>query len=142
MSVLVDTSFLVALSNRNDRLHAACYAVAQATHERLIVPVTVLPEVAYLLDSRLGHAVMRQFVREIQSPAWTIEAPTQFDLARSAELLDQYSDARLDFVDATLIAIAERLRIRRVLTLDQRHFRLVRPRHYDAFELLPDRSSG
>lgn len=49
----------------------------------------------------------------------------------------QYADAKLDFVDAIIAAIAERLNITRILTLDQRDFRLIRPRHCEAFEILP-----
>lgn len=59
------------------------------------------------------------------------------DYRRAAEVMLQYEDADLDFVDALIVALAERLNITRLLTLDQRDFRLVRPRHCSAFELLP-----
>jgi uncharacterized protein len=52
-------------------------------------------------------------------------------------VLTQYQDAELDFVDASIIAIAERMSITHVLTLDRRDFSIVRPRHCDYFELLP-----
>ncbi|MFN4862237.1 MAG: VapC toxin family PIN domain ribonuclease, partial [Pseudanabaena sp.] len=45
--------------------------------------------------------------------------------------------SQLDFVDAVIVAIAERLRITRVLTLDRRDFSIMRPRHCDYFEILP-----
>lgn len=137
MIVLVDTSFLFALANSNDLSHAACTNVARTLQARQIIPLTVLPEIAYLLDDRLGHHVMRQFVWQITQPSWTLEPPNSDDLIRAGELLDQYKDARLDFVDATLIAIAERLNIQHLLTLDQRHFRAIRPQHCDSFALLP-----
>lgn len=140
MAVIVDTSFIIALLNPGDAWHRACLRVASELKTSLIVPITVLPEVAYLTESRLGHAVMRRAMAEFLRPEWTLEAPDLGDLERANELLEQYGDAKLDFVDATLIAIAERLRIRRVLTLDQRHFRMIRPRHCPAFDLLPDRS--
>jgi predicted nucleic acid-binding protein len=54
-----------------------------------------------------------------------------------SEILDQYADARIDFGDATIVALAERLGITRILTTDQRHFRLFRPRHCTALEILP-----
>ncbi|MFN8488460.1 MAG: PIN domain-containing protein [Caldilineaceae bacterium] len=139
MAALVDTSFLFALSNRNDQSHIACANVARTLRTRLIVPLTVLPEVAYLLDTRLGHTVMQQFVSQMAAPGWTLEAVDQSDLKRAAAILQAYQDMRLDFVDATLIAIAERLNIQQILTLDQRHFRIVRPTHCSAFELLPER---
>ena len=107
------------------------------TTDHLIIPVTVLPEVAYLLDSQLGHHVMQQFVANVAQPNWTIMNVEQADLQRAAAVLQQYHDLRLDFVDATLVAIAERLGLKRILTLDLRHFTAIRPAHCTAFELLP-----
>ncbi|MCL4870931.1 MAG: PIN domain-containing protein [Anaerolineae bacterium] len=137
MNQIIDTSFLFALTNRNDKNHLPCLAVAQRVKGRLIIPVTVLPEIAYLLDVRLGHQVMRQFVAQITQPTWTLESVQSRDLSRAAALLEQYADARLDFVDATLVAIAERLNVNRLLSLDQRHYRIIRPIHCSAFEILP-----
>ncbi|MFI7627711.1 hypothetical protein [Microbispora rosea] len=54
-----------------------------------------------------------------------------------AELVERYVDLPLGLVDAAVIAIAERLGLREVATVDQRHFRIVRPRHVEAFTLLP-----
>ena len=137
MTALVDTSFLFALTNRNDASHSACAAVAQSMRFQPVVPVTVLPEIAYLLDARLGHHIMQQFVEQITQPAWTLESPTTVDVQRAAALLQKYHDNRLDFVNATIIAIAERLNIKRVLTLDKRHFQVVNPQHCNSFEILP-----
>jgi hypothetical protein len=54
-----------------------------------------------------------------------------------AALLDQYADLDLDFADACIVALAERLNVRRLLTLDRRHFAAVRPQHCPGFEVLP-----
>ena len=40
-------------------------------------------------------------------------------------------------VDASLVAIAERMEITTIATLDKRHFTVVRPAHCSAFELIP-----
>ncbi len=135
--VLVDTNFLVAIANGHDRYHADCLALASVIKTGFIVPVTVLPEAAYLIHDRLGHHVMQEFVRQMIGPSWSIESLKDVDLSRALEVLEKYQDNNLDFVDATLVAIAERLNIQRVLTLDQRHFRVIRPAHCAAFELLP-----
>jgi predicted nucleic acid-binding protein len=137
MPTLVDTSFIFALANQNDRSHAACADLARSISGGLVVPVTVLPEVMYLATERLGHHIMRQLVRQLTSRAWTLENLSQEDLARASAVLDRYADSSLDFVDATIVAIAERLWIRRILTLDRRHFLMIRPRHCAAFEILP-----
>ena len=59
------------------------------------------------------------------------------DLVRVHEILEQYADNQLDFTDAAIIAIAERLTITRVYTLDRRDFSIIRPSHCDYFELFP-----
>jgi predicted nucleic acid-binding protein len=50
---------------------------------------------------------------------------TTEDLVRVHQLLEQYADNQLDFTDAAIIAIAERLNITRVYTLDRRDFSII-----------------
>lgn len=64
---------------------------------------------------------------------------TAADYARMAELVKQYDDLRLGTTDASVIALAERLGVTEVATLDRRHFTAVRPKHVDALTLLPER---
>ncbi|MEN3539381.1 PIN domain-containing protein [Microbispora sp. ZYX-F-249] len=59
------------------------------------------------------------------------------DVDRAARLVEGYAGLRLGFVDASVIALAERMRIDRVATIDRRHFTVVRPRHVLALTLLP-----
>jgi predicted nucleic acid-binding protein len=66
-----------------------------------------------------------------------VEELTIRDLRRTLELLVRYTEARIGFVDASVVATAERLRISRILTTDRRDFSLIRPRHCKSFELLP-----
>lgn len=80
---------------------------------------------------------MRRFIRQLERSPLRFEQLRKSDLSRIREILKQYADARLDFVDASIVALAERLRIRRILTVDQREFRIIRPRHCDCSELLP-----
>jgi len=56
---------------------------------------------------------------------------------RAAELVAAYRDLPLGTVDAAVVAAAERLEVTRIATLDHRHFSVVRPRHVEAFELVP-----
>lgn len=80
---------------------------------------------------------MRRFVSSMTPDAVQVESLTTEDLVRVHEILEQYADSQLDFTDAAIIAIAERLTITRVYTLDRRDFSIIRPRHWDYFELLP-----
>lgn len=138
---LLDSSFLFALINQKDVNHAACVAVARDNTLQKHLLVTVIPETCYLLHRWLGHAIMRAFIQNLQDPIWQIEQVQPQDWARVDELLNQYADARLDLVDATLVAAAERLNIETLLTLDQRDFHLIRPKHVDYFSILPEQIS-
>ena len=125
MTALLDTSFLFALTDQSDRNHHRVLAVAQRANEPLVLPVVVLPEVCYLIASRLGHQAMRRFVSSITSDTVQVEPVTTEDLVRVHQLLEQYADNQLDFTDAAIIAIAERLNITRVYTLDRRDFSII-----------------
>ena len=104
----------------------------------MIVPITVLTEVDYLLTQRArpacrGSAVWIASLAgdcHLESVSWT-------DLPRIVELMRQYADSNIGFVDASIVAVAERLDIRKVLTLDRRHFGPIRPRHCPALDILP-----
>ena len=138
MTAILDTSFLFALTDKSDRNHQRVLKVAQNVNERLILPIAVLPEICYLISSRLGHTAMRKFVTSMTPETVQIESVTTEDLIRIQQVLDRYADNQLDFTDAAIVAIAERLSITRIYTLDRRDFSVIRPKHCDYFELIPE----
>ena len=77
------------------------------------------------------------FLRGLYASRFRLIALNETDLMRVAEILEEYLDSRIDFVDATVMAIAERFDSATILTLDQRDFRLFRPRHCTNFEIFP-----
>ncbi|NEP18004.1 MAG: PIN domain-containing protein [Leptolyngbya sp. SIO4C1] len=137
MTAILDTSFLFALTDQSDRNHKRVSTFAQTINEDLILPTVVLPEICYLIASRLGHQPMRRFVSSITKTIVQVEPTTVEDIARVYEILTQYADNQLDFTDAAIVTIAERLAIHRICTLDRRDFSIFRPSHCDYFELLP-----
>ena len=133
---VADTGFVVALLNQIDSHHQAA-ATLYLQHASILLPQTVLAEVAYLLGREAGIRPVAAFLRGLPASRFQLIALAPPDLTRIAEILEQYMDSRIDFVDASVMAIAERYNCKIVLTLDQRDFRLFRPRHCDAFELFP-----
>ena len=102
-----------------------------------IVPDVVLTEGAHLIRKRVGqHAVIR-FLTGTDRWGFQFEPVTALDLKRSGQIMEQYRDADLDFVDCCIMAISERLNITTVYTLDRRDFTIVRPTHCEYFDLLP-----
>lgn len=135
-SIIADTGFVVALTNRSDQRHEDVLPVyLQYLH--ILLPQLVLVEVAYLIGRDAGIPTVVQFLKGLSASRFTPIAATDDDIARAASLIEQYADSKVDFVDASVMAIAERLNIKTILTIDQRDFRMVRPSHCDSFTLLP-----
>jgi predicted nucleic acid-binding protein len=97
----------------------------------------VITEVTYLLATRLGFDAEARFLADLASGALTPVAVEPADWERIAELVVRYHDLPLGTVDASVVAIAERLGLSLIATLDRRHFGVVRPRHLEAFTLVP-----
>ena len=70
-------------------------------------------------------------MRAIADGEFTIEPLDDEDLPRIADIMHAYRDLPLGFVDASVVAIAERLEAREILTTDRKHFGVVRPRHVE-----------
>jgi predicted nucleic acid-binding protein len=124
-----------AAADADDADHAESLAALAYPALRLVVPALVLAEATYFVGTRLGASAEAAFLRGLH--AIDLEAPDSADIIRMAELVEHYADLRLGGTDASVIALAERLDAPTVVTLDRRHFAAVRPRHRDAFELLP-----
>jgi predicted nucleic acid-binding protein len=137
VAILVDTSGLYAVADADDAAHASVRAFLARNHEALIVPVTVLPEIDYLVATRLGVEAELAVLESVNKGELRLEPLTPADLARALELIRRYADNEIGLVDASIVAVAERLGITKILTRDHRHFRAFRPRHHVAFELVP-----
>ena len=84
---------------------------------------------AYLLGRNAGILTVVTFLRGIAASRFKLVALTDADLERVAEILEKYVDSRIDFVDASVMTVAECYSSAKILTLDQRGFRLFRPQH-------------
>lgn len=137
MTVVADTGPLYALVDSDDAWHERVVDWWRTNREPIVVPVCVLPEVCYLLHTRISQEAEAAFVRTVARGELTIEPLEPEDIARVDTLVRKYADLGLGFVDATVIAAAERLDARDVLTTDRRHFNAVKPRHVGALRLFP-----
>ena len=103
----------------------------------MLLPVTILPEITYLVQQRRGVDEETRFVRAVAEGEFSVEPLEPGDLERTVELMQDYRDLSLGFVDATVVAVAERLDAGSVLTTDRRHFGVVRPRHVERLRVVP-----
>ena len=107
------------------------------------VPGLVLAEVDYFL--RDERQAMQAFMEDLARGAFTYAPPTLGQLARAMEVDRRFGDLGLGLVDASVVALAESLSIRRLATRGVRHFAAVRLHDGRAFELVvqpsdPDKS--
>ena len=138
---LIDTGFLLAAMDASDQHHAECAKSYRLMAKDALLPDVVLPELAYLLKRELGVKALATLLRLVANGKFEIVRSMDLDFRRAAELIEQYDDINIDMVDAVIVALAERLKIGTVLTVDRRHFGMFKPTHCDAFEILPTKSA-
>jgi predicted nucleic acid-binding protein len=88
-----------------------------------------------MLAAFLGVDAQLAFLDDVIAGAFTLEPIVHSDLVRIRDLLSQYRDRDLGLADAAVIATAERLGCKRLLAIDQRDFRSIKPLHCEAFVL-------
>ncbi|MEO8193779.1 MAG: PIN domain-containing protein [Gemmatimonadales bacterium] len=137
MTVIADTGPIYALIDSSDSWHDRVLTWWRANREHIVVPVCVLPEVCYLLQSRISMDAEAAFVHAVANGEFTVEPLETEDIERADSLLRKYRELGIGFVDATVIATAERLDATEILTTDRRHFSAVRPRHAGRLRLSP-----
>lgn len=135
--ILWDTGPLLAAFDRSDRYHAACADLISRTPPPLLVSSPVLTEVCYFLQERVSPRAEAAFLRSAAAREILLIQPEPTDLDRAADLVEQYANFPLGAVDAYVPAIAERLNVTRIASIDHRHFYAVKLRHCDGLELLP-----
>jgi hypothetical protein len=132
---IVDAGPLYAAADRTDPDNAISVAVLSDRRYDLIIPALAVAEVSYLLGTRVGPEAEARFPTGLRD--FLVVAPDPADWVRIGDLVRRYGDFPLGGADASVVALAERLDIETIITLDRRHFAAVRPRHVSAFHLVP-----
>jgi uncharacterized protein len=137
MALICDTGAVYAIYDADDLQHGAVKAAVEAEPGALLLPVVLLAEIDYLLSQRLSIDAALDFLESVERGALTLVMPSEDDLIRCRDLMVRYRDLNVGIADASVVATAERLGIQRLLTLDERHFRTIKPRTFSHFILLP-----
>ena len=137
MALVLDTGPLLAVLDASDPDHRRCVSLLGDIDEDLVVPILVLAELDYWCHQRLGSGAWISFMEDLLAGAYRLETSTMVDLARCHEIQTQYDDQSLGVVDASVLALVERLGESKLATLDHRHFSILRPVHVEALQLLP-----
>lgn len=122
---LLDTGPIIAFLDAQDSEHSRVSAAFDRFAGRYVTSSAVVVEAMHFLGGvRSGPTLLVDFLITSQSDIHECMSPT--DLSESAELMIKYADTPMDFADATLVLLANRLKINTVFTLDRRGFRTFR----------------
>lgn len=135
--IIVDTSVLLSAMDADDPAQGRAAAVLRGTAGARFLSPFVLAELDYLLAKRVGPHVARRLLDEVIDGAYHLEPFDSTDLARAAGIIDRYRDLDLGLADASIVVLAERHRVNRIATFDERHFRALRGPDGRPFRILP-----
>lgn len=134
--VLIDAGPLIAIFNRNDQHHRVCVDIVQSLDSTFYTTLPVVTEAMHVAGARLGWVAQNALWKLVLRGDLLLEHPTLHDLSRMQTLMTQYRDQPMDFADASLVALAERLSLVKVFTVDRRDFSVYRLEGKKAFTVI------
>lgn len=137
MVALLDTSAALAWLDDREPDHREVAAAAEAVRGQIVLTPPVVTEIDYLLGSRFGPEAECRFLMEIESGALGLASFKLADLSAARRVIERYSDLNVGLADASIVALAHRLGARDLLTLDERHFRVLPGSGGEPFRILP-----
>ena len=135
--LLCDTSGLIAFFDASDAHHQRVRSVFDDDEGPFVVSPYVLAELDYLVATRRGVEAELAVLHEIAGGAWDLPCFDAAELRQARAFVDRYSDQSIGLADATLVVLTGRYKTDRLLTLDHRHFRVLRTARGRRFTVLP-----
>jgi predicted nucleic acid-binding protein len=135
--IVADTSGLLAYFDRTEPLHDRVASIVETEREALVVSPYVVAELDYLVSSRFGVDAELAVLEELSGGAYDL-VPCGADIVREAgAVIERYRDQNIGVTDVSLVVLAKERSTRTILTLDHRHFDVLRPLTGGRFKLLP-----
>lgn len=135
--IILDTSGLLSAIDSSQRFHPAAREVLEGAEGPFLLSPFVLAELDYLLATKVGSGPQLSLLAEVGRGAYRLEHFAAADLERARGVLERYADLGLGLADASNVVLSRRHCVLDILTLDERHFRLVTGAGYRPFRLLP-----
>ncbi len=123
--IVADTGAVIALVDADDRHHESVRQLFEQNPDEWVLPWAILPEVDYILATRVGTRAQSAFLDDLAAGAFAVEWGDQADVQRANSLCDQYADLKMGLVDGVVIGVAERLEATAIATFDLQHFGVV-----------------
>jgi predicted nucleic acid-binding protein len=135
--IVVDSSAIIAALDSADMHHVAVRDWLAAEERDLITTPLIVAEVDHLVGVRGGREAQRALREDLAAGAYLVDW-WPGAIAAAVPVAEQHADSGLGLADASLVVLAERIETLDIATLDERHFRSMRPLWGgQAFRLLP-----
>jgi predicted nucleic acid-binding protein len=135
--ILLDTSGLLAALFADQKQHQACADVLRDSKGPFLLSPFILAELDYLVGKLAGVEAQLELLMEVAREAYVLVPFGARDVDEARMVIGKYRDQRIGLADASLVVLSGRYRTRDLLTLDERHFRLLRGAAGKPFRLLP-----
>lgn len=137
MTLILDSSGLLAAIDERQEDHAAAREALESAREPLLVSPFVLAELDYMILTRMGQERELALLSEVARGAYHLEPFSTEDVAEAKSVIEHYADLKVGLADASIVVLANHYDTLDVLTLDERHFRVLRGPRDLSFRLLP-----
>lgn len=135
--ILLDTGGLLAALVADEVRHEEALAVLSDEGRPLVLSQFVLAELDYLLRVRGGPSAQLAFLEQVAADVYELASFSAADVRVANGVISHYADLGISLADASIVVLAGRYQTDRVLTLDERDFRVLRTPDGRPFTLLP-----
>ena len=134
--ILVDAGPLVALIDRGEADHERCIEASSNLTAPLVTTWPAFTEAMYLVGGAGGWKAQEALWKLLERGDLRLVPLDESLQSRTRTLMSKYRDTPMDLADASLVAVAEELDVRRIFTLD-RDFQIYRWKGKRKFEVVP-----
>jgi predicted nucleic acid-binding protein len=137
VALVIDAGGLYAQADADEPRHADVAEILRAERDTLVTTELAVAEADYLILDRLGVDVELAFIEDLANGTFVVECLSRDELQTARAVVERYRDLRLGLADASLVVLAQRYASIRILTFDERAFRVVAPLQGGSFTVLP-----
>ena len=138
MTVVADTSALVAFYSESGSQHDDVTAWLDAHGDLMVISPYVVAELDYLVATRKGVDAELAVLAELAGGAYELAAMSAADIALATDVIARYRDLGIGITDASLVVLAARYETDTILTLDRRHFGALRSLGGEPLNIAPN----
>ncbi len=135
--IIADTSGLIAFFSESGHQHELVASWLDKNDDVMVVSPYVMAELDYLVATRKGVDAELAVLAELSGGAYELATMSTDEVSTARDVIARYRDLGIGLADASMVVLAQRYRTRTILTLDHKHFSVLRPLGGGLFKIVP-----